>query len=249
MFGNSTRNDGSTPNGGANGGSACNGSGASAAHAPELTAEERLARAELVRDKTGVTFEEARAALEACGYDALDAVVLLERQGKTARKTASYTTASDASAAQAQSEMSQAQSDYEASTKPSAFSATLSRFLDWVKRVLRRSVEISFVVSQRGKRLFSVPLLLFIVLLVLAFWVVLPLIVIGLFFEFRYSFDGIGAVTVDVNDWARRASDGVDSLKRDVMDGHEAGRRDGSSGQAGAPDGRGDAGGQGSARG
>ena len=183
-----------------------------------------------MRDKTGVTFEEARAALEASGYDALDAIVWLERRGKTARQTASYTTSGSAADAQAQEEMSRAQSDFEASTKPSGFSVAFGRFMDGVKRVLRRSVEISFVVSRRGARLFSVPLLLFIILAVFAFWVVIPLIVIGLFCEFRYSFDGIGKVTVDVNEWSRKASDGVDHLKRDVMDGYgDASKGDGAS--------------------
>ena len=195
-----------------------------------LTPEEKLRRAELVRDKTGVTFEEARAALEASGYDALDAIVWLERRGKTARQTASYTTSGSAADAQAQEEMSRAQSDFEASTKPSGFSVAFGRFMDGVKRVLRRSVEISLVVSRRGARLFSVPLLLFIILAVFAFWVVIPLIVIGLFCEFRYSFDGIGKVTVDVNEWSRKASGGVDHLKRDVMDGYgDASKGDGAS--------------------
>ena len=198
--------------------------GASAAgSAAGLTPEEKLRRAELVRDKTGVT-------LEASGYDALDAIVWLERRGKTARQTASYTTSGSAADAQAQEEMSRAQSDFEASTKPSGFSVAFGRFMDGVKRVLRRSVEISFVVSRRGARLFSVPLLLFIILAVFAFWVVIPLIVIGLFCEFRYSFDGIGKVTVDVNEWSRKASDGVDHLKRDVMDGYgDASKGDGAS--------------------
>lgn len=203
--------------------------------AAALTSEEKFARAELVRDKTGVTFEEARTALEASGYDVLDAVVLLERQGKTARQTASYTTTSTAADAQAHEEMTQAQSDFEASTKPSGFSVAFGRFMDWVKRVLRRSVEISFVVSRRGSQLFSVPLLLFVVLAVFAFWVVIPLLVIGLFFEFRYSFDGVGTVTVDVNEWSRKASDGVDHLKRDVMDGYsDAAKRTDTTSEGGA---------------
>lgn len=206
------------------------GDSSAAGSAAGLTPEEKLRRADLVRDKTGVTFEEARAALEASGYDALDAIVWLERRGKTARQTASYTTSGSAADAQAQEEMSRAQSDFEASTKPSGFSVAFGRFMDGVKRVLRRSVEISFVVSRRGARLFSVPLLLFIILAVFAFWVVIPLIIIGLFCEFRYSFDGIGKVTVDVNEWSRKASDGVDHLKRDVMDGYgDASKGDGAS--------------------
>ncbi len=203
-----------------------------------LTPEEKLARVELVRDKTGVGFEEARSALEACGYDPLDAIVLLERQGKTARQTASYATSGSTAEAQAYEEMSQAQSDFESSTKPSGFTVACRRVLAWLKRALRRSVEIKFVVTRRGDVVLDVPLLLLVVLLVFAFWVLVPLLIVGLFLEFRYSFEGVGKVTVDVNEWSRKASDGVDHLKRDVMDGYDDAARRGGDGSGAGTDGR-----------
>lgn len=52
--------------------------------------------------------------------------------------------------------------------------------------------------------------------MVCAFWVCVPLLVIGLFFEYKYSFEGIGEVTLDVNDIMDRASDGAAQLKQDV---------------------------------
>ncbi len=213
MFKNSA-GDGSTSSGSAPG------SGGAASGTPNLTSEEKLARAELVRSKTGVTFEEARNALEACGYDALDAIVLLERQGKTASQTAHYTTSGSSADAQTHEEMAQAQTEFESSTKPGGFGAACAKAFEWLKKVLRRSIEITFVVSHRGERLFSVPLLVLVVLLIPLFWVIVPLVIVGLFFEFRYRFDGIGTVTVDVNEWSRKASDGAEQLKHTVADGY-----------------------------
>ena len=43
---------------------------------------ELLEKVEKIREKTGVSYEEAKAALEACGEDVLDALVYLENQGK-----------------------------------------------------------------------------------------------------------------------------------------------------------------------
>ena len=43
---------------------------------------ERLEKVERLREKANVSYEEARAALEASNDDLLDAMVLLERQGK-----------------------------------------------------------------------------------------------------------------------------------------------------------------------
>lgn len=186
--------------------------------------DERLRKVELVREKTGVTYEEARAALELTSYDVLDAVVLLERQGKTAQKTASYATPGSA-ATDDVVRMSQAQSDYEQATKKNGLEETLGKIWDCVKRMLRKSIDITFVATRRGHEQFSIPLLLFLILFVFAFWIVVPLLVIGLFFEFRYRFNGIGALTVDINDLSDKASDGVDYLKREVM-GPESGSSD-----------------------
>ena len=51
--------------------------GAHGQSGPELDADERLARASKVHDACGASFADAREALEACGYDVLDADVLL----------------------------------------------------------------------------------------------------------------------------------------------------------------------------
>ena len=45
----------------------------------------QLERVEKIREKTGVTYEEAKEALEAAGGDVLDAIVYLENQGKIKR--------------------------------------------------------------------------------------------------------------------------------------------------------------------
>ena len=54
----------------------------------------KLDKVETVREKTGVTYEEAREALEHHDYDVLDAIVELEQQGKTQTHTAHHTTTS-----------------------------------------------------------------------------------------------------------------------------------------------------------
>ena len=54
---------------------------------------ELLEKVEKIREKTGVSYEEAKAALEACGEDVLDALVYLENQGKIKKPDVSvYTT-------------------------------------------------------------------------------------------------------------------------------------------------------------
>ena len=86
------------------------------------------------------------------------------------------------------------------------FIKALNRVLDWIKALLKKSVDISFVAERHGRRFFSIPLLLLIILLVMFFWVILPLLLIGVFFDFRYRFEGIGPVFVDVTKMSQRGS-------------------------------------------
>ena len=43
---------------------------------------DNLEKVEKLREKTGVSYEEAKEALEANNYDVLDAIIYLEKKGK-----------------------------------------------------------------------------------------------------------------------------------------------------------------------
>lgn len=175
----------------------------------------KLDKAQIVHDKTGASFEESREALEACDYDVLDAIVWLERRGRAKTQTTTYTTTvveEDVTTA----EMSQAQSDYEKATKDNGFAKALNSIFAALKSVLRKSVDVSFVAERNGEQVLSMPVLLLALLMIFAFWIILPLLIVGLFFNFRYHFDGIGSVTVNINDVMDKASDGAEALKKDV---------------------------------
>ena len=79
---------------------------------------ERLEKVEKIREKTGVSYEEAKNALEACEYDVLDALVYLETLGKINReKLATYSTVQTTES----SEFTKAQETYENSCKDTSF--------------------------------------------------------------------------------------------------------------------------------
>lgn len=183
------------------------------------TDAEKLEKVELVREKTGVSYEDARAALEQTDYDLLDAIVLLEQQGKTSKHSASSSTAHADDDSNTQ--MVEAQLIYENDTKRMGFEEKFNRLFVWIQNLLRRSLDIKLVATKHGVQSFSIPLLLVILLLILAFWIVLPLLVVSLFFDFRYHFEGIGSITVDLNDLSQKASDTADYIKREAKDLHD----------------------------
>lgn len=192
---------------------------------------DRLAKAELVREKTGATFEDAREALEACGYDVLDAIVWLEKKGRTApggARAASYSTAAPGDDP-VSAEMARAQSGYERASRENGFVKGLNRGLEAVKNVLKKSIDVMFVVERKGRQIMTMPVLLLILLLLFAFPLVVLVLIVALFFDVRYHFEGVRPVNVDVNRMSDKVSDSVDAFKRDVMGGE--GPADGGAGK------------------
>jgi hypothetical protein len=58
----------------------------------ELAMDISIEQVEKLKERADITYEEAREALEKAGGDLLEAIILLEREGKTARNTGFYST-------------------------------------------------------------------------------------------------------------------------------------------------------------
>lgn len=177
-----------------------------------------LEKAELIREKTGVGYADAKLALDASGGNVLDAIVYLENEGKARPQTASYSTAGSEQGG-ISPEMAEAQDAYRQASEGGRFERGFERFCDGCRRVLRKGIDVTFVVDRHGRRILAVPVLV-LVLALFAWAITLPVLVVGLFLECHYHFEGVGRVTVDVNEAMDKAASGAKSLKRDVM-GHE----------------------------
>lgn len=178
---------------------------------------EKLEKVELIREKTGVSYDDANAALEASNGDVLDAIIFLERVGKAQPQTASYTTTGTDTTfgAPVSPEMVEAQNAYQQQSKRSKFGEYMKRIGEEIKRLVRASIDITFVIERHGNRVIALPVLV-LVLAVFLWWAAIPLLIVGLFFDCHYHFEGIKRVTVDVNDVMDKASEVADSIKRDV---------------------------------
>jgi len=174
---------------------------------------DKLEKVELVREKCGVSYEDAREALEATDYDVLDAIIWLERQGRTQAQTASYETGAT-TARVVSPEMAQAQQEYEAHSKKLKVGEAWSGFCAQVRQILRAGLDMTFIAERDGHRAIAVPLL-FMVIGILAWGATIWLLIIGLFFGFRYRIEGADPLTIDVNDAMNKAADVADSIKDD----------------------------------
>lgn len=176
---------------------------------------EKLEKVETLREKTGVTYEEAKRALEACDYDILDAVVYLEALGRiNAPVNKSYTTDYKAAAKESDS-FAKARETYEKDCKKGSVGNAMNSFFEGVGDILKKSWDSKFVVMHKEERKAEVPVLILVVLLIGMFWVTLPLLLIGMFFDFRYKFEGVGTVSINLNEMCDKASETCENLKKD----------------------------------
>lgn len=177
---------------------------------------DNLEKVEKIREKTGVSYEDAKVALEANNNDMLDAIVYLEKLGKvSAPKQSQYVTKPEEYHS---SEFQQAQEKYEKSCKKSTFGEKMDSFGEWVKKVVKRGCEIKFNVDRFEERVISIPLIALVVIMIIAFWLVGILLIVGLFFDYKYSFEGVNPTTVDINDLCNKASDTCTGLREDLRD-------------------------------
>lgn len=174
---------------------------------------DQLEKVEKIREKTGVTYEEAKTALEESGGDVLDAIVYLESKGNIKEPEISvFTTKSDGD--KASEAFQEAAKSYDNAAK-ATFGDHLKNGVRWCGKWIHKSCENFFIVSKGGEELATLPVLVMILLLLFAFWVTVPLLVIGLFFGFKYSFKGAITQTVDVNMACEKASEAAESIKQE----------------------------------
>lgn len=175
---------------------------------------EMLEKVELVREKTGVSYQDAKEALEACDFDVLDAIIWLENAGKAEAQTATYETTGSATKSEVSVEMKEAQEEYQRTSKKTKLGEMWGSFCNEARRLVRSGLDMTFIAERNGERVVAIPLLL-IIIGILAWGASIWLLIIGLFFGFRYRIEGAGPVTIDVNEAMDKAADAAESIKGD----------------------------------
>ncbi len=176
---------------------------------------ENYEKVEKIREKTGVSYEEAKKVLEEKNYDILEAIIELERQGKVSQPQSGTYTAGASKEMENVQKFELAQKQYENDCKKPTFKECMRKVANMFRAIFKKSMEINFCINKDGKNVASVPLLVLILLLLGFFWITLPLIIIGLFFGVTYNFTGVDKVVVDVNGVCNKASQTAENIKNE----------------------------------
>ncbi|MBQ8109786.1 MAG: DUF4342 domain-containing protein [Clostridia bacterium] len=191
---------------------------------------------EKLSEKCNVTLEEAKTALETAGWNTLTATHLLEQerfrrmqalnealaeseatavQFAPEEADASAVATEDAATVEIASEISataEAASESGASAEGAKAARRcrgwgLKNLADHLRRILAFGNRNRFIVRRDGEALLDMPVTALALLTLFAFWVSVPLLVIGLFTGCRYSFSGRELGRKDVNSALERAAD------------------------------------------
>lgn len=170
---------------------------------------DQFEKVEKLRERADVSYEEAKEALENSNWDILDAMIYLEQNGRTkAPGQSSYTTCGEKNSAQAESSRCEDAKE--------GFWDSMHKFGDWCIKWINKGNSNQFSVYKDGEEKFAVPITLLVVLLIFAFYVVVPLMIVGLFFNFRYHFEGPDMKAVDINKAMDTAADAAENLKNGI---------------------------------
>lgn len=161
--------------------------------------------AEKLAEKMNVSLEEAKNALESCDWEMLDAALLLEKEHGATNERA-YTTRPEPE--EEKSRREQARERRRGAVKSLG---------DLIRSLFNMGNRNRFEVRKGDEVTLELPVTVLVVLLIFAFWVCIPLLVIGLFAGFRYSFSGAELGRESVNNAMNKAAEAVEKVKEEVV--------------------------------
>lgn len=162
-------------------------------------------KVEKLREKTNVTYEEARTALEAADWDLLEALVLLEKEGKVENGPARHSTKAEAT-------------PEEEPEKESAFRQHAVSFRDQVRKFIRICCDNHFAITRKEKEVLRIPVIVLLILVLMSAGWTLAILAAGLFFGLRYSLHGEQLGKPAVNDVMDKAANAAENVRETVED-------------------------------
>lgn len=147
-------------------------------------------------DNTGVSYEDAKFALENSNWDILEATIFLEKSGKLEKFESVFTT-----------------KDETQNNQDETVVEETKEYSEKIENIFKQIWSAKISVSRNSNILFNLPLLIFVILLLIIFksWLGIVLIVL-LFFKFRYNLLGFN-FDDKVNNFLNKIYDGIDNIK------------------------------------
>lgn len=145
---------------------------------------EQLEKIEKLSERANVSYEEAREALEACDWDLLDAMVYLEKNGKTKGPAQETYSTSYEEQPQYVSVKDKVQENKEASD------SFWEKLWHLCQVLWRKSIDNYFCVRRKEEEILKIPVWALVLALLVAWKPLLIVMIVALFLGCQYSFSG-----------------------------------------------------------
>ncbi len=166
-----------------------------------------------------ISYEEAKAALDAANGDLLDAVIHLEKLGKVHAPTGGgyFSSEKTVNASEVSYEENNNWEKHDHNSyRENSFKSFFKKSWKFCLKMIRKGNNNSFEVLKGEEIKATFPITALALLLIFAFWVTVPLIIIGLFFGLRYRFIGPDFGSNTINDAMNSAADAAQDLKKSI---------------------------------
>ena len=179
---------------------------------------DRLNLVEKLRTKTGITYEDAKMVLEINNWDILDSILYLEEQGKVKRPSVSifYTNEYNENY-----EDEDQQFNFQEVKKDNNYKSNnnFEGIFEAICKVIDTCNNIFIEIMGKNNFFLKLPLTVVIVLLIFGFWILIPLVVIGLFLDIKFSVESKKVNTDKTNDILSKISKEVQNIKPKIKSG------------------------------
>ena len=181
-----------------------------------------LEQVERLKEKADVSYAQAKQALEYSGGNLLDALIYLEEQGAIPRQEGAYfSTKGETAPPPPERALVPEEEPKEKRRKKDRKLGRRAKGErgDGLFTTLRRwLIDNELEIWRKGRPVTALPVLILLLLILCAYYIVLPVLALGLFLGFRYQFSGPDLEREDWNQVMGSVADTAAELGRQVMD-------------------------------
>lgn len=91
----------------------------------------------------------------------------------------------------------------------------MNRFFEVLQSLIRMGTENEIEMNRNGEKQLALPILLFLLLVCIGFWLIIPLMIVGLFCGCSYSFRGPNLGKDSINKGMSHVSGAAERIKED----------------------------------
>lgn len=181
---------------------------------------ERDEMIKILMEKAKISHEEAEEVLQICDWDLLDSIIYLERKGKIENNEATTVIEVEQESKEEYKEENKKEGSKNKKKKSGGIGTVIGRIFKFIGKLISKGNENHFEITKENEKPIKISLIISVLLLIFAFWPVVILLVVGLFFGYKYSITGSNINNDKVNDILDKVSESANNIKDDFKEGY-----------------------------